>query len=189
MSHNLRIAREQLFKGYNDRIAPEFLPKGYLADALNCFIRTEEIVKRNGYTLIANDLGSTSIQGLKGVRFADGTKELLMVTNGTVYKWTGAGNWSAITGTYTLSTTADIDIVIANNNVYFFDGVNTVPKYNGTSMSTVAAIPIGTMAKWFHNALYVTGVSASPNRMRISNNGDPEDFSGASDELGYAPDR
>lgn len=178
MAKNLQIYRENLFKGYNDRLAPEFLPKGYLADALNCFIRTEEIIKRNGYTMIANDAGDNVVQGLKGVRFANGTKELLMVSNGIIYKWTGSGNWTNIGGTYTLSTTADVDIVVANNSVYFFDGANTVPKYNGTTGSTVAAIPIGDKAKWFHNSLYVTGVSGTPNRMRISNNGDPEDFSG-----------
>ena len=174
---NAIIVREKLFKGYNDRLAPEYLPAGYLADALNCFIRTGEIVKRNGYTIIANDIGANAIQGLRGVRFADATKELLMVANGIVYKYTGSGNWSSITGTYTLSATANVEIVVANNNVYFFDGTNTVPKYNGTTMSTVAAIPIGSAASWFHNAMYIIGISGNPNRLRISNNGDPEDYS------------
>lgn len=177
MARNLQIYRENKFIGYNDRLPPEFLPKGYVADALNCFMRTEEVVKRTGYTLVANDVGNNAIQGLKGVRFADGTRRLIMVTGGIVYTWSGSGNWSQPSGTYTLSSTAQVDIVVANNNVYFFDGTNTVPKFDGTSMSTVSAIPIGSYAQWFHNALYVSGISATPNRMRISNNGDPEDFS------------
>lgn len=179
MSHNLQIYREQLFgKGYNDKLAPEFIPRGYVADALNCFIRTEEIVKRTGYTIVANDVGSAAIQGLKGVRFANATKEMLMVANGIAYKWTGSGNWTDIGGTYTLSTTAQVDIVVANNNVYFFDGTNTPVKYNGTTGSTVAAIPVGSFAKWFHNMLFVAGISTLPNRARISALGDPEDFTG-----------
>src|SRR3990167_1975206 len=120
MSNNLQIIRERLFKGYNDRLAPEFLPAGYLADALNCFIRTGEIVKRNGYTIIGNDLGANACQGLKGVRFADGTQRIYTVVKVT----------------------------------------------SGNVLSTVAAIPIGTIGVWFHNAMHVTGVSGLPNRLR-----------------------
>ena len=185
----MRVYRDRLFgKGYNDTIAPEHLPRGYLADALNCFIRTEEIVKRTGYTIIGDDVGSAAIQALRGVRFANGTRELLMVANGIVYKWTGSGNWATISGTYTLSATADIDIVIANNNAYFFDGANTVPKYNGTTITTVAAIPLGSMAKWFHNQLYVAGISGSPNNIQSSDLGDPENFTtGQSGTLSVNP--
>ena len=177
MARNLNIYREKNFsKGYNDRVQPEHLPSGYLADALNCFIRTDQIVKRNGYTLIADDLGSAACQGMKGVRFADGTKRVYAVFNGVVYKWTGSGSWASLSGT--LNTTGYVDIVVANNAVYFFDGTNTVVKVSSSDvLSTVAAIPIGKYARWFHNSLYVAGVTATPNRMRVSNLGDPEDFS------------
>lgn len=188
MATNLRGIREQGFIGYNDRIPAEFLKPGYLEDATNCLITTQEIVKRNGYTLIANDVGNNAIQGLKGVRFASGTKELLMVTNGLVYKWTGSGNWTAVSGSYTLNTSGLIDIVVANNNVYFFDGTNTVPKYDGSTMSTVAAIPIGKYARWFHNQLHVAGMSATPTTLQSSDIGDPETFVGAnSSSLGVNP--
>lgn len=187
MASNLKIFREQLFgKGYNDKIEPEFLREGYLADALNCFIRAETIEKRTGYSTVGDDLGDTFIQGLKGVRFADGTKELLCVRNGTIYKWTGSGNWTNLGGT--LSTTAQVDIVVANNKAYFFDGTNTVPSYDGTSVATVAAIPKGLYAKWFHNQLYVGGISGSPNNIQFSDLGDPEDFStGQSGTLAINP--
>lgn len=182
------ILRENNFIGYNDRLPPEQLKKGYLADCLNGLCKTGEIVKRGGYTIIGDDLGANACQGLKGVEFANGTKEILGVFNGLIYKWTGSGNWSALTGTYTLSATADVDIVMANNNVYFFDGTNTVPKYNGTTMSTVAAIPIGSMAKWFHNQMHVAGISGSPNKLRSSDVGDPETYSGgASSNLDVNP--
>lgn len=169
---------ERGFIGYNDRLAPDMLPGGYLADALNCFMRSGEIVKRKGYTLIADDLGSNACQGLKGVQFADGTKEVLAVFNGTIYKWTGSGSWSALSGSYTLSTSEQVDIVVANNAVYFFDGVNTVPKYNAATVSTVAAIPVGKFARWFHNQLHVAGMSANPNRLQSSDIGTSETFSG-----------
>ena len=171
------IYRETSFeKGMNDTLPPEHLGTGYLADALNCFIRSDEIVKRNGYTIIGDDLGSAACQGIKGVRFADGTKRVYSVFNGAVYSWSGSGSWTSLGGT--LVTSGYVDIVVANNAVYFFDGTNTVVKVNSANtLSTVAAIPIGTTARWFHNMLFVTGVSGLPNRVRISNLGDPEDFS------------
>lgn len=178
MAKNLLSLQEYDFVGYNDTKPPELLPRGVLADALNCYFRTGEIVKRKGYTLIGNDVGNNPIQGLKGMEFANGTKEFLMVSNGLIYKWTGSGSWSALSGSYTLNTTGFVDIVIANNNAYFFDGTNTVPKYNGTTVSTVAAIPNGSMARWFHNQLNIAGISGSPNKVRTSEIGDPETYSG-----------
>lgn len=175
---NLRRLAENSFIGYNDRVSPEYLKRGYLADALNCFLRSGEIVKRKGYSLIGNDVGDAPCQGLRGVRFASGTREILAIFNGIVYKWTGSGNLSAISGTYTLSTSGLVDIVVANNAVYFFDGTNTVPKYDGSTMSTVAAIPVGKYARWFHNQLHVAGISGDPNALRSSDIGDPETFTG-----------
>jgi len=172
------IIRETDFKGYNDTKDAEELGQGFLADAVNCFC-DGHIVKRNGYTIIGNDIGlDKACQGLKGVRFANGTKELIGVFNGLIYKWTGSGNWSALTGSYTLSETALVDIVVANNNVYFFDGTNTVPKYNGTTVSTVGAIPKGAYAEWFNNQLNVAGILNDPNALQSSVIGDPETFSG-----------
>jgi len=172
------VIRESKFIGYNDTLPSEQLPSGVLAVAKNCFCESGEIVKRTGYSLIGNDLGAKPGQGIKGVRFADGTLELLGIFNGLIYKWTGTGNWSALTGTYTLNTTGLIDIVVANNAVYFFDGTNTVVKYNGTTCSTVANIPIGKYAKWFVNQLHVAGISGDPNALKSSVAGDPETFTG-----------
>lgn len=179
MPHNLFTIRESNFIGYNDRVAPEFLPRGFLADALNCFMRTGEIVKRKGYTIIGNDVGANVCQGLKGVKFANGTKELLTVFNGTIYKWTGSGSWSAITGGSGVLHASDrVEIVVANNNVYFFDGTNTVSKYDGTSITTVGAIPLGKYARWFHNQMHVAGISGDPNALQSSVIGDPETYTG-----------
>lgn len=171
------IIRENGFIGYNDTLSPEFLPPGMLADALNCFMRSGDIVKRTGYTIIGSSVGSNPCQGFKQVDFSGGTKELIAVFNGIVYKSTG-GALSTIGGSYTLNSTGYIDIVVANDNVYFFDGTNAVPKYNGSTIATVSAIPIGKYAKWVYNQLHVAGISATPNTVKSSNAGDPEDFSG-----------
>lgn len=180
------IIRENNFIGYNDRLPPEQLKKGYLSDCLNALCKTGSLKKRPGFSLIGSDVGSSPCQGLKGVEFSNGTKELLLVFNGIVYKWTGSGGLSSIGGSYTLDTSANVEIVMANNNVYFFDGTNTVPKYNGSTMSTVAAIPKGKYAKWFHNQLHVA--EATRNTLDSSNLGNPEDYSsGSYSTLGINP--
>lgn len=162
-------------RGMNDTLPPEHLQRGFLADALNCFIRTDEIVKRNGYTMIGNDLGSSPCQALKGVQFADGTKREFAVFGGVVYSWSGSGSWTNLGGT--LNASGHIDIVVANNAVYFFDGVHTVTKVTSAGvLSTVAAIPIGKGASWFHNMFFVFGMSGAGNDVRISNLANPEDF-------------
>lgn len=159
----------------NDTLPPEHLQRGYLADAQNCFIRTDEIVKRHGYSQIADDLGSNACQVIKGVRFADGTRKLYAVFNGIVYSWGGSGNWTSLGGT--LNTSGYIDIVIANNAAYFFDGVHTVVKVTSANViSTVAGMPIGLGAYWLHNFLFVYGVTGAGNDIRISDLGDPENF-------------
>lgn len=187
MAKPLLSIQEQLFKGYNDRVPPELVPAGFLVDLLNGFVTTGKIEKRNGYSLVANDVGSNVCQGLKGVQFANETKELLTVFNGTIYKYTGSGNWTSLSGTYTLDTSDPVEIVMANNNVYFFDGTNTVPKYDGTTVSTVSAIPIGKRASWFHNFLFVSGVSATPNRLHISTLGNPEAGYAGADNIDVNP--
>lgn len=176
--NDIRIAKDRYFVGYNDTEPPENLPPGYLADAVNCFCRTGAIEKRMGYTMVGSDLGSNACQGIKGVQFADGTKEVLGIFNGLIYKWTGSGSWASLSGSYTLATSGLIDIVVANNAVYFFDGTNTVPKYNATTVSTVAAIPLGKYARWFHNQMHVAGIAATPNRLKSSEIGDPETYTG-----------
>lgn len=172
------IKRENKFIGYNDTDPPEQLPKGVLAVAKNCFCRSSEAVKRTGYSTIGNDLGSSACQGIKGIEFNNGTREILAIFNGVVYKWTGTGDFSQISGTYTLKTSGLIDIVMANNAVYFFDGTNTVPKYNGSTMTTVGTIPVGSFARWFHNQLHVSGILNDINAFKSSTIGDPETFTG-----------
>lgn len=166
--------REMSFiKGMNDTVPSEHLQRGYLADALNCFIRTDQIVKRHGYTIIGDDLGSNACQALKGVRFADGTKRIYGVFNGEVKSWTGSGGWTNLGGS--LDTSIYVEIVVANNAAYFFDGIHTVVKVDSANtLSTVAAMPIGTGAAWFHNMLFIYGIPGAGNDVRISNLGDPE---------------
>lgn len=184
----LFIYKEQLFgKGYNDKVPPEFIPKGYLADALNAVITEDRIEKRTGYSLVGNDTGNKPILGLCGITTSSGTKRLYKFHNNSadtaieIYEWTGSGNWTLLNNTLLTGVGNRIECVVAENVVYAYDGASTPVKITPASPSTVAAVPDsnhpkGKFGKWFHNFHFVSGVTANPNRLYWSELGDSDDF-------------
>ena len=93
--------------------------------------------------------------------------------------WSGSGNWAALTSGSSQTVSLNHEFVSAENATYIFNGTDTVGKTtNGTSMSTVAAIPIGRGAKWWHNFLFVFGVTGNRSRLHFSDVNEPETFDG-----------
>ena len=176
----LKSLRQNKFnKGYNDKLGPEELPPGFAADALNCFVDEEKVRERNGYTIIGNDVGNDDIEGLTNFEQDDGTKFLLMVAGGQIYKWTGLGNWAVAGGADTVTADLECNFEQANDNIYLFNGTDTPVKFNGTTCSTVAAIPVGRVARWFHNYMFVAGVDGNRSRLYFSNLNNPETWGGS----------
>ena len=191
MAQNLKAIYEGSFvKGYNDKDKPENLrgSKGevYMADIKNGFIEQNKIVKRKGYATIGDAPESKAILGQARHEPSGGSKYILRARNNSgdtqseVEGWSGSGNWTSLTGA--ISQTADLkhNFVMAENATYIFNGTDTVLKTtNGTSTSTVAAIPKGSDAKWWHNFLFVIGVSGNKSRLYFSDVNEPETFDGA----------
>ena len=101
-------------------------------------------------------------------------------TNAHVRYWTGSGNWTALTSPTALTASLKCELEPANNALYDFNGTDTVHKItSGTTDSTVAAIPAGKYAKWFHQFFFVAGVSANPSRLYFSNINAPDTWTGA----------
>lgn len=181
---NLRIIQENTFtKGYNDKDKPENLKEGYMADLVNCFIEENKIVKRKGYSIIGDTPVSKAILGQNRHEPSGGTKYILRArnnagdTNAVIESWSGSGSWSALSSGSSQTASAKTEFVMASSATYIFNGSNTVGKTtNGTSMTTVAAIPIGTTARWFHNFLFVVGVSGNKSRLYFSDVNTPETF-------------
>lgn len=186
---NLFILREQEHtKGYNDKYPAEILPKGYLAKAQNCIITQNRIEKRKGYSLIGQDMGNKPILGLHGITTSSGTQRLyafLSNSGGTaieIWEWTGSGNLTKINDTLLTSLTrGEVNCVNAENVVYAFDGASTPVKITPGSPSTVAAVsdvnfPKGSFAVWFHNFLFVAGVTSAASTLYWSDLEDSDDF-------------
>lgn len=185
ITQQLKAIIETDFKGYNDKDKPENLPgTGYMADLLNCFIEENKIIKRTGYDEVGTDVEvEKPILGQARHEPSGGTKYLLRArddatsTNAVVEGNSGAGAWAALTGADSQTAGADHEFAMAENATYIFDGTDTVLKTtNGTSTSTVAAIPKGQDGKWWHNFFFVFGVSGNMSRLYFSDVNAPETF-------------
>lgn len=180
MQDLLRYTEREFHKGYNDTLKPELLTSGYAATALNCILERDSIRKRHGYTICGDDVGSKKGLGLAAFENAAGTKRLVAAwdnSGGTYCRlmyWVGSGSWGEITGATTLTANTEVYFEMAQNYLYAFNAVDNTVKYDGSSASTVVAVPLGKYAKWFHNYMFVTGNSSYPNRLYFSNVDDPD---------------
>ena len=189
MQSDLKVVRETLFpKGYNDKYPPEYIPKEFLAEAVNCFVTDEKITKRTGYSMIANDTGDDKpILGLQFVYTSAGVRRMYKFNNKIdntaieIWEWNGTGNWSLIDNTLLTGVGNDVNCVIAQDKVFCFDGSSVPVIITPGSPSTVAAVadvnfPRGSFGAWFHDFLFVGGVDSFPDRLYWSDLEDATDF-------------
>lgn len=185
---NLIAYRQRSYaKGMNDKLESSLIPDGFAEVAKNVVLRYNRIEKRTGYTMIANDLGSNKILGLAPYKTNNGTSRQVMCVNDSgstsaLYYWTGSGNWTAVTSGGSLTVDLDMNFEQANNRLYCFNGTDTVRRIDTTTASNIAAVPLGKFGKWFHNRMWVAGVTSNPNRVYFSNLNDPETW-GANDYI------
>ena len=189
MQKGLTIIRESnLGKGYNNKLPPEHIPEGYMADILNGVITEDKIEKRTGYTITGDDTGNKKILGLFGITTSVGTKRLYKFhdnAGGTgirILEWTGTGNWTEIdSGTLLTNVGEPVNCVAAENVVYAYDGLSVPVVITPGSPSTVAAVPDanhpkGKFGVWFHNFHFVAGVTSAKSTLSWSELEDSDDF-------------
>lgn len=182
------ISETSLILGYNDRDKPENLrhsDKVYMADIKNAFVGENKLIKRTGYSTIGNAPVSKGVLGQDRHEPSGGSKFIIRArntandANSVVEAWSGTGNFGALTGASTQTASLLHEFVMAENATYIFNGTDAVLKTtNGTSTSSVAAIPKGTNARWWHNFLFVYGVTGNKSRLYFSDVNAPETFDG-----------
>lgn len=167
-----------------DRDDAQVIPDYYAQNIENWITRNRgQLEMRDGITARGASPSATNL-GATVLYLADGTKKLLRVID-------GAGNtakmqdsldgttWADVSGGGSLTTGRVWKFVQANNNIYGVNGSDTPIKYNGSAVSTVAAIPNGIAIEWWKNFLWVIGVAATPDRLYFSNAATPETFGGS----------
>lgn len=179
---NLQHIEETTFIGMNDKFPSHLLPKGVFSSIQNATVDNFRITKRSGSTTMTTSLGAFSILGVSAFEPAGGTKYIIACRDGSsnaqLYSSTG-GNFSTI-GTANLTAAAAMNFVQAANRLFGFNGTDVVDVDSALTVTkNRAGVPKGKFGFWYHNYLFVGGVSANPNRLYWSNLGDPTTFSAA----------
>lgn len=175
---------EQLmYAGQNDVPNDELVHKYEGAKVQNCIIRNIGYVSgRPGLTLLGAGAGTDKILGF-GPKH-NSTKFLTRIVNGAsnskVQVYT-AGDFSDVASATLTKDRAVRTVESDNGAVYYFDadGGHNVGKYEGTTWSTVAAIPKGGFGDLWKNFMFIAGVEAYPRRLYFSNIGAHETYTGS----------
>ena len=174
--------QEQLYIGMCDAYPSHLLPKGSFQLIRNGLVDNNKIFKRGGATSLFTAVGSLLPNGGFGYEKSNGTKEIIVNFNGAsnarLYKWTGSGTATAI-GTANLTNDTPMNFCQASDSLFGFNGVEVV-DYDGTTVTKDrSGVPKGSFGVYFHNYLFVSGVSGLPDRVYFSNLGTPTTFTAA----------
>jgi hypothetical protein len=172
---------EKFYVGMNDRLPAHELPNGVFRLLDNVLVADNKIVKRPGNTGSTAIAGSQNMLGSIAFERSNGTKSQIVCLNGAsnaqLYESTNGTTFSAI-GSANLTKDASMNFVIASDKVFGFNGTDVV-DYDGTTVTkNRATVPLGKFGFWFHNYLFVAGVSGNPSRLYWSDLGTPTVFTG-----------
>lgn len=185
LRNQLRSFEHQYFYSIIDRDDPQSIPDFYAANIENFLIRDRGKLKmRPGLTARGSNPNATILGAAVHIR-SNGSKKLIRVLNGagntSKFQYSDDGlTWNDITGGGSKTTGARWSLVQANDNLYGVNGVDTAVKYDGTTMTTVSGIPLGTAIEWWKNHLWVFANPTIKDRLYFSNASDPETFGGSS---------
>lgn len=122
--------------GLNTFQDQNIIKESELTDAKNIELQVDGIVPRRGTAVYGNSSG-TKTYGLFGYYKADGTRQFLRVNNQKLELY-NAGTWTQIGSTSFANSKTTM--VQAINNVYIFDGINDLRRYDGSTVTTFTAL-------------------------------------------------
>jgi hypothetical protein len=165
------------FRGLNNKYSNEEIPDNELPDLLNIeFDDVGAIVNRNGFVLVKN-FGATPIKSILPFITATGTR-VLLVTYGTTITQYNPQSGATVPVTSTLTGngqrfTSALDTV--HNKIYMVNGNTTdgLMSWDGTTFAKVAGAQNGKYLLFYKNRMYLAGDPANPNRLYMSDLGDP----------------
>lgn len=174
----------RFFYSMINRDDPQVIPNYFATNIENWLIRNAgELEMRDGLTARGASPSATNL-GSAVLYRANGVKKFVRVINGAgnTSKFQASDDgatWVDISGGDSRTTDRTWVFVQANNNLYGVNGTDTPVKYDGSSITTISAIPNGTAIEWYKNFLWVIGVQASPDVLYFSNANNPESFGGS----------
>lgn len=173
----LRSFDHKFFRTMIDRDDPEVIPDFYAANIENLILRDAgKLELRDGITARGASPGKTIIGATtlntssinKHIRVIDGAGNTAKFQHST-----DGITWTDSTSGGSRTTGARWSFTQANGYIYGVNGNDTPIKHDGTTVSTVAAIPQGTAIEWWKNYAWVIS-SVIKDRVYFSNVNDPE---------------
>ena len=173
------ITLQELPIGYNDKLPSHSLPNKYCTLIQNGFLDSKVVIERNGYSLAGNDTGENKPNLLLHAHENGSFKQLLKINDdatGTVanlFYWNDAGVWVKVLAP-TFTAGAVCSAATGNGSTYITNGIDIVKKWDGTTLTNVATIPITRFLKYYHDYMWAMNSSSFKSRVFISNRYDPE---------------
>lgn len=167
-----------------DRDDGQSIPNYFATNIENYIIRNKaELVMRDGLTARGTN-PNKDILGATVLYRSSGTKKFLRVISGAAnaskFQHSDDGTtWTDVTSGGSKNTSAIWSFVQANDFIYGVNGNDTPIKYDGSTVSTVVAIPQGTAIEWWKNFLWVFGNPTYKDRLYFSGASTPETFGGS----------
>lgn len=147
-SRDLLISIDDFTGGSNSLIDEARMPTKFAVESNNMLQVQNGLWKtRWGTQVYGADLGHNPDGAQEYVK-ADGTTELIVVSNGTVYKSTDGGSWSAITGAtftagvqcYFMQLGGYDSSNVFHNYLYIANGTDVLARYDGSTLTTYSSL-------------------------------------------------
>ena len=167
-----------------DKDDPQDIPDYYASNIENWIIRdSNEIELRDGLSAKGSSPSATNL-GYGVLKQADGSTYIYRVINGAgdtsaIQYSTNGTTWTNVTNGTGKKTGVRWHFVQANNFLYGINGQDTGLRIDGTTATTIAGMPLGTAIEWWKNFMFIIGVAATPDRIYISNENNPETWGGS----------
>lgn len=172
---------ERIFRGFaglNNKYSNEEIPDTESPDLLNVeFDALGAILQRKGFTLTKN-FGASQLNSVLPFYTSAGTRAVLVTFGTSISQYDPVSTTTtSITTTLTgngLRFSSAIDTV--HNKIYMLNGNTSdgLMSWDGTAfVKAIATAPNGKYLLWYKNRMYVTGDPNNPNRLYMSDLGDP----------------
>ena len=174
------------FHGLNDASSPATLSPCESPDLLNVEsnLQGSEILKRKGFQLIANLAITTSaVSGSHSFIDGSGNRQDIVCVDRYCQKSTNGNAFTTFLTTATLGVTRWSFVDIAGSMYGANNKRDPILKYDGTTLSYPATMPLGSILELTHDRLAVGDISGQPNRVHYSSAGAVTQFTTGSSQF------
>lgn len=157
--------------GLNFRDQPSIVGLTGFIDSLNWRLDEDGApTTRLGYDSYTDDVGSTLASPPLELFAYNERAIIAYCQNGHVYSSPGDGSWTSIASGLSADTPS---FAILDDVLYWTNGVDHLQSWDGASLTSITAAPLGAYCCVWRNRLWIAGVDGSPHTVYWSSIGDP----------------